>query len=146
MAAQGQQRTDHRHLGRGLLVEEELPRRYRIGASQCGHRQSQGPHRGVEQTPEAEATQDLIDAVIQKTGLPADKAKAAVEAVLGQFKTKLPGPLANEIDKLAGGGTSAEAGGLGSIADKLGLQLRVAPVLTRGVGHNLMRGRRHGQG
>jgi DeoR/GlpR family transcriptional regulator of sugar metabolism len=45
--------------------------------------------------------QDLIDAVVRKTGLPADKAKAAVEAVLDQLKAKLPGPLAGDaIDSL----------------------------------------------
>jgi len=36
--------------------------------------------------------QDLIDAVIHKTGLAAEKAKAAVEAVLGQLKARLRAP------------------------------------------------------
>jgi hypothetical protein len=65
--------------------------------------------------------QDLVNAVVEKTGLPADKAKAAVEAVLAQLKTKLPGPLASEIDKVAGGASSGGEGALGGIAGKLGI-------------------------
>lgn len=41
---------------------------------------------------------ELLAAVAQKTGLPADKAKGAVEAVLGFLKEKLPAPIASQID------------------------------------------------
>lgn len=55
---------------------------------------------------------EIIQRVIDKTGLPEDKAMAAVDSVLGFLKEKLPGPIASQIDNLMAGG-----GGLG---DKLG--------------------------
>lgn len=50
---------------------------------------------------------ELINLVVQKTGLPREQAKAAVETVIGFLKQKLPGPVAAQIDGLLGG-----AGGL----------------------------------
>lgn len=40
----------------------------------------------------------LLAAVREKTGLPADKAQDAVEAVLGFLKERLPSPIASQID------------------------------------------------
>ena len=55
---------------------------------------------------------EIIQRLMEKTGLPEDKASAAVDAVLGFLKEKLPGPIASQIDNLLAGGA-----GLG---DKLG--------------------------
>ena len=45
----------------------------------------------------------LINLVKEKAGLNDEQAKAAVEAVIGQFKLKFPGILHSEIDKIAAG-------------------------------------------
>jgi uncharacterized protein (DUF2267 family) len=61
---------------------------------------------------------ELINQVAQRTGLAPDKARVAVETVLGFMKTRLPAPIASQLDSaLAGGGGS---GGLGDIAKGLG--------------------------
>jgi uncharacterized protein (DUF2267 family) len=40
----------------------------------------------------------LINLVAEKTGIGADKARTAVETVVGFLKDRLPGPLANKLD------------------------------------------------
>jgi hypothetical protein len=55
----------------------------------------------------------LIDTVAQKTGLSADMAKVAVDTVLGLLKTKLPSPLASQLDSLVGEGESGGEQGEG---------------------------------
>ena len=45
----------------------------------------------------------LIQFVADKTGLGADKAKEAVDAVLSFIKEKLPAPIAGQIDSLLSG-------------------------------------------
>ena len=47
---------------------------------------------------------ELIKLVTQKTGLPQDKAKLAVETVVNFLKTKLPPSIAGQIDALLAGG------------------------------------------
>jgi hypothetical protein len=61
---------------------------------------------------------ELIKLVVAKTGISESMAKVAVETVLSFLKTKLPAPLAAQIDGLIAGG----AGGLdlGSIGGALG--------------------------
>lgn len=54
---------------------------------------------------------ELVNMVAQRTGIPADKARMAVETVLGHLKEKLPAPIASQIDAALGGG----GGGLGGI-------------------------------
>ena len=64
---------------------------------------------------------ELINQVVQRTGIPEDKAKMAVETVLGFLKTKLPAPIAGQIDSVVGGGGGeSSAGGLGDVAGTLG--------------------------
>ena len=65
---------------------------------------------------------ELVGLVAQKTGLPPEQAKAAVETVLGFLKTKLPEPIASQIDGLLGGqGNSGIAGNLpGGLGGLLG--------------------------
>jgi len=58
---------------------------------------------------------ELIAAVAAKTGLPAEKAKDAAEAVLGFLKDKLPAPIAGQID----GFISGNADTIGDAAGKL---------------------------
>jgi uncharacterized protein (DUF2267 family) len=55
--------------------------------------------------------QELINQVAQRTGLAPDKAKIAVETVLNFAKTRLPAPIATQLESaLAGGGTGELAG------------------------------------
>lgn len=54
----------------------------------------------------------LTAAVSQRTGLPPEKAQAAVEAVISQLKSRLPAPIAAHIDALLSGKSEDAAGGL----------------------------------
>ena len=47
--------------------------------------------------------EQLVSLVTEKTGLSADKAKEAVDAVLSFIKEKLPEPIAGQIDSLLSG-------------------------------------------
>jgi uncharacterized protein (DUF2267 family) len=48
---------------------------------------------------------ELINQVAQRTGLAPDKARTAVETVLNFAKTRLPAPIATQLESaLAGGG------------------------------------------
>lgn len=62
---------------------------------------------------------ELIKQVSAKTGISEDQARTAVNTVLGFLKTRLPEPIAGQIDNVIGGGEGA-AGGLGGIASKVG--------------------------
>ena len=61
---------------------------------------------------------ELVELVSQKTGLSPEKARSAVETVVGYLKDKLPDPMAGQIEALLEGGQAAK--GLGGIADGLG--------------------------
>ncbi|MGH9932992.1 MAG: hypothetical protein ACREA9_27720 [Pyrinomonadaceae bacterium] len=63
--------------------------------------------------------EDLIKQVTEKAGISEDQAKSAVSTVLDFLKTKLPAPIAGQIDNLMSGGSSA-AGGIGGLASKVG--------------------------
>ncbi len=60
--------------------------------------------------------EELLNTVAEKTGLPLDKAQAAIDAVMDFIKDKLPGPIASQVEKLLAGGGDAVDG----ITDKLG--------------------------
>lgn len=62
---------------------------------------------------------ELIKQVSAKTGISEDQARTAVNTVLGFLKTKLPAPIAGQIDNVIGGG-EATGGGLGDLAAKAG--------------------------
>ena len=47
---------------------------------------------------------ELIKLVSQKTGIPQDKAKVAVETVINFLKKKLPAPIAGQLDTILAGG------------------------------------------
>ena len=58
---------------------------------------------------------ELVKVVAQKTGLSQDQARAASQAVIDYLKTKLPAPVAGQIDSVLKGGS-----GLGDMAKGLG--------------------------
>ena len=59
---------------------------------------------------------EIIQRLIERTGLPEDKAAAAVETVIGFLKEKLPGPVAAQLDSLMSGesGMGSQLGGMAS--------------------------------
>ena len=57
--------------------------------------------------------QQLIDQVTQRTGIPEDKARAAVDTVVGYLKQHLPGPVASQLDGAVSG---QSAGGIAQAA------------------------------
>jgi hypothetical protein len=64
---------------------------------------------------------ELIALVVQKTGISEQHAKLAVETVLGFLKTKLPAPLAGQLEGLrSGGGAAGALGGLGDLGGLAG--------------------------
>ena len=67
--------------------------------------------------------QQLIEQITQRVGIPADKAQAAVETVVGYLKQRLPGPVASQLDNAVageepGGGAAEAAKSLGSAFNK----------------------------
>lgn len=60
---------------------------------------------------------ELTKVVMQKAGLSADQAKAAITAVVDFLKSKLPGPIAGQIDGvLSGASPLGDVGkGVGSL-------------------------------
>jgi len=62
---------------------------------------------------------ELIKLVSEKTGISEERAKVAVETVVGYLKEKLPAPLDTQIDAILGGGGLEDlAKGLGGILGK----------------------------
>jgi hypothetical protein len=61
--------------------------------------------------------QEIIKLVTEKTGIPEAQAKMAVEAVAGYLKTKLPAPLATQVDAVLSGG---KIPGLEAVTEGLG--------------------------
>lgn len=62
---------------------------------------------------------ELIAAITERTGLPADKARGAAEAAVQFLKEKLPSPIAGQIDGFLSGQADNIAGAVGDAADKL---------------------------
>ncbi|CAG0977757.1 hypothetical protein ANRL3_01924 [Anaerolineae bacterium] len=58
---------------------------------------------------------ELVKVVAQKTGLGEDQARAATQVVLDYLKSKLPGPVAGQIDAVLKG-----SGNIGDLAKGLG--------------------------
>lgn len=64
---------------------------------------------------------ELIQQIISKTGISEANARSAVETVVNFLKTKLPAPLAGQIDGALGSAGSALGGvDLGSISSGIG--------------------------
>ncbi len=59
---------------------------------------------------------ELVKLVSQKTGLPQDKAKVAVDTVINFLKTKLPPSIAGQLDTILAGGSLPDLSkGLGGL-------------------------------
>jgi hypothetical protein len=56
---------------------------------------------------------ELINTIVQKTGISQENAQKAVQVTLGFLKTKLPPPLAGQLDSFLSTGTS---GGVNPVA------------------------------
>lgn len=56
----------------------------------------------------------LVSMVAQRTGLSEDKARTAVDTVVGFLKERAPAGLSGQIDALVAGGTGSGAGGIAS--------------------------------
>jgi uncharacterized protein (DUF2267 family) len=59
---------------------------------------------------------ELIKQVAERAGIGEDKARMAVETVVGFLKQRLPAPIAGQVDNALG----ASAGMVGGVADKAG--------------------------
>lgn len=59
---------------------------------------------------------EIIQRLIERTGLPEQQAAAAVETVIGFLKEKLPASIGSQLDGLASGepGAADKLGGLGA--------------------------------
>jgi len=58
------------------------------------------------------AMNELINLVVQKTGISQDEAQKAVQVVIDAIKSKLPGPIAAQVDAYLSGGASGEVNAL----------------------------------
>lgn len=63
---------------------------------------------------------EIVQQVVQRTGIPEDKARMAVQVVLGQLEKRLPGPLASQVTAHLSGGGAAGGGNFGGLAKGLG--------------------------
>ena len=59
---------------------------------------------------------ELIKQVVERTGISEQQARGAVDTVLGFLKTRLPEPIAGQLDGLVSGA----GGAAGGLADKAG--------------------------
>jgi uncharacterized protein (DUF2267 family) len=48
----------------------------------------------------------LVNLVVQRTGLPANQAQQAVQVVMGYLKDRLPGPISSQVDAVLSGGST----------------------------------------
>jgi hypothetical protein len=63
--------------------------------------------------------QQLIEQITQRVGIPADKAEAAVDTVVGYLKQHLPAPIGSQLDNVVSGQQGSE-GGFSQAAQNLG--------------------------
>jgi hypothetical protein len=59
---------------------------------------------------------ELIKQVVERTGISEQQARGAVDTVLGFLKTRLPEPIAGQLDGIVSGA----GGAVGGLADKAG--------------------------
>ena len=64
---------------------------------------------------------ELINLVVQKTGISQDDARKAVDVIVNALKSKLPAPIASHLDAFLSGGAS---GGMSTLADEAGQMLK----------------------
>ncbi len=63
--------------------------------------------------------EELINIVVQKTGISQEDAQKAVQVVMDTLKTRLPAPIAAHLDALLTGGVSGEINSLEGEAGNL---------------------------
>jgi hypothetical protein len=64
---------------------------------------------------------ELVNLVVKKTGISQDDARKAVEVIVNALKSKLPGPIASDLDSFISGGMNTLAGEAGEmLKGKLG--------------------------
>ncbi len=63
--------------------------------------------------------EELIKQVTAKAGISEEQAKSAITTVLGFLKSKLPAPIAGQLDNVVGGGGGI-TGTAGDMAAKVG--------------------------
>jgi uncharacterized protein (DUF2267 family) len=49
----------------------------------------------------------LINLVVQRTGIPPNQAQQAVQVVVGFLKDRLPGPIASQVETVLSGGSTS---------------------------------------
>jgi hypothetical protein len=64
---------------------------------------------------------ELINLVVQKTGISQDDARKAVEVVVNALKSKLPAPIASHVDAFLAGGMKS---GMDTLAAEAGEMLK----------------------
>ncbi|WP_427913104.1 hypothetical protein ACPWT1_21185 [Ramlibacter sp. MMS24-I3-19] len=57
---------------------------------------------------------DLVQRLIDKTGLSEEQAASAVQAVAGFLKERLPAPIAAQVENVLGSGAEAATSGIGA--------------------------------
>ena len=62
--------------------------------------------------------EELMQAIQEKTGLPAEQAQGAAEAAMDFFKEKLPGGLGDKLEDIIAGNTDAISDAVGGLTDK----------------------------
>ena len=62
--------------------------------------------------------EELMQAIQERTGLPADKAQEAAQAALDFLKEKLPGGIGEKLEDMISGNADAISEGLGGLTDK----------------------------
>ena len=62
---------------------------------------------------------ELIQAIADRTGLPADKAADAAKAAVDFIKDKLPAPIASQIDGFLSGNAEGISDAIGGASDRL---------------------------
>jgi hypothetical protein len=63
---------------------------------------------------------ELTKLIVSKTGISEAHARLAVETVVAYLKTKLPGPIAGQLDSLMQGGGLSGGLDMGSVGNALG--------------------------
>ena len=62
---------------------------------------------------------EIVQQIVQRTGIPEDKARMAFQVVLDQLEKRLPGPIASQLREHLSG-TASGGSGLGDVAKGLG--------------------------
>ena len=65
--------------------------------------------------------EELVNLVVQKTGISQDDARKAVEVIVNALKSKLPAPIASHVDAFLAGGMS---GGVNTLEAEAGEMLK----------------------